>query len=109
MYPKNLVESTLLFYGQNALSSTLLSKLAAKTQCSVVGLSCLRRNDLSGYDIYVTQLSNDILSKDLQLSVDTLNKEMERMIKLRYQRVVFVRGYKRFTEDEGSKSLYNLL
>lgn len=68
------------FYGQNALSSTLLSKLAAKTQCSVVGLSCLRRNDLSGYDIIVTHLSDDILSKDLQLSVDTLNKEMERMI-----------------------------
>ncbi|MFW1749139.1 lipid A biosynthesis acyltransferase, partial [Acinetobacter guillouiae] len=68
------------FYGQKAFSSTVLSKLAAKTQCSVVGLTCVRRPDFSGFDIHITALSQDINSKDLQLSVDTLNKEMERMI-----------------------------
>lgn len=94
------------FYGQNALSSTLLSKLAAKTQCSVVGLSCLRREDLSGYDIIVTQLSDDILSKDLQLSVDTLNKEMERIINVAPQQYLW--GYKRFRKIEGNKNLYEL-
>ena len=82
------------FYGQNALSSTLVSKLAAKTQCSVVGLSCLRRTDLSGFDIQVTALSEDIKSKDLQLSVDTLNKEMERMINVAPEQYLW--GYKRF-------------
>ena len=95
------------FYGQNALSSTLLSKLAAKTQCSVIGLSCLRLDDLSGYVIYVTELSSEILSKDLQLSVDTLNKEMERMIN--YSPEQYLWGYKRFRKIEGSKSLYNML
>ena len=93
-----------LFYNQNALSSTLLSKLAAKTQCSVVGLSCLRRNDLSGYDIVVTQLSDDISSKDLQCSVDTLNKEMERMINVAPEQYLW--GYKRFRKLENDKSLY---
>src|SRR5690606_38052976 len=92
------------FYGQNALSSTLLSKLAAKTQCSVVGLSCLRRNDLSGYDIIVTHLSDDILSKDLQLSVDTLNKEMDRMINVATEQYLW--WYKRFRKLENDKSLY---
>ena len=82
------------FYGQNALSSTLVSKLAAKTQCSVVGLSCLRRTDLSGFDIQVTALSEDIKSKDLQLSVDTLNKEIERMINVAPEQYLW--GYKRF-------------
>ncbi|WP_180054114.1 lysophospholipid acyltransferase family protein [Acinetobacter sp. YH12236] len=82
------------FYGQNALSSTLLSKLAAKTQCSVIGLSCLRNDDLNGFDIHVTELSIDILSKDLQLSVDTLNKEMERMINIAPEQYLW--GYKRF-------------
>ena len=48
----------------------------------MIGLSCLRHDDLSGFDIHVTELSSDILSKDLQLSVDTLNKEMERMINI---------------------------
>jgi len=92
------------FYGQNALSSTLLSKLAAKTQCSVVGLSCLRRNDLSGYDIYVTKLSNDILSKDLRLSVDTLNKEMERMINVAPEQYLW--GYKRFRKIIDESNIY---
>ena len=92
------------FYGQNALSSTLLSKLAAKTQCSVVGLSCLRRKDLSGYDIVVTPISDDILSKDLQLSVDTLNKEMERMINVAPEQYLW--GYKRFRRLAGGVNLY---
>ena len=91
-----------LYYNQNALFSILLSKLAAKTQCAVIGLSCLRRDDLSGYDIYVTELSNDILSKDLQLSVDTLNKEMERMINVAPEQYLW--GYKRFRKLENDKN-----
>ena len=93
------------FYNQNALSSTLLSKLAAKTQCSVVGLSCLRREDFSSYDVVVTELSNDISSKDLQLSVDTLNKEMERMINVAPEQYLW--GYKRFRNLKSSHSIYN--
>ncbi|MFV5591173.1 lysophospholipid acyltransferase family protein [Acinetobacter variabilis] len=92
------------FYGQNALSSTLLSKLAAKTQCSVIGLSCLRHDDLNGFDIHVTELSTDIRSKDLQLSIDTLNKEMERMINVAPEQYLW--GYKRFRKLENDKSLY---
>jgi KDO2-lipid IV(A) lauroyltransferase len=40
--PKSLAVF-ILFFWQKAFSSTLLSKLAAKTQCSVVGLTCVRR------------------------------------------------------------------
>src|SRR5690606_46899 len=87
-----------------SLSSTLLSKLAAKTQCSVIGLRCLRREDLSGYDIHVTTFSDDILSKDLQLSVDTLNKEMERIINITPEQYLW--GYKRFRNIEGAINLY---
>lgn len=92
------------FFGLNAFSSTLLSKLAAKTQCSVVGLTCIRRPDLSGFDLYFTELSQDINSKDLQLSVDTLNKEMERMINLAPEQYLW--AYKRFRKLEGGKNLY---
>lgn len=88
------------FFGQNALSSTLLSKLAAKTQCSVIGLSCLRREDLSGFELYVQTLSAEINAKDLQLSVDTLNKEMEHMINAAPEQYLW--GYKRFRKVEGS-------
>lgn len=92
------------FFGQNALSSTLLSKLAAKTQCSVIGLSCLRREDLSGFELHVQTLSAEINAKDLQLSVDTLNKEMERMINVAPEQYLW--GYKRFRKVEGDKNLY---
>ncbi|KAA0601203.1 lysophospholipid acyltransferase family protein, partial [Escherichia coli] len=92
------------FFGQNALSSTLLSKLAAKTQCSVVGLSCLRREDLSGFEVHVQTLSAEINTKDLQLSVDTLNKEMERMINVAPEQYLW--GYKRFRKVEGNQNPY---
>ena len=90
------------FFGQNALSSTLLSKLAAKTQCSVIGLSCLRREDLSGFELHVQTLSAEINAKDLQLSVDTLNKEMERMIHVAPEQYLW--SYKRFRNLEGTPS-----
>jgi KDO2-lipid IV(A) lauroyltransferase len=54
----------------------------------------------------VTKLSNDIVSKDLQLSVDTLNKEMERIINVAPQQYLW--GYKRFRKIEGNKNLYEL-
>ena len=92
------------FFGQNALSSTLLSKLAAKTQCSVVGLTCIRRSDLSGFNVHVIELSQDILSKDLQISVDTLNKEIEHMINVAPEQYLW--GYKRFRKLEGGRNLY---
>ncbi|MDM1292363.1 lysophospholipid acyltransferase family protein [Acinetobacter indicus] len=92
------------FFGQNVLSSTLLSKLAAKTQCSVIGLSCLRREDLSGFELYVQTLSAEINAKDLQLSVDTLNKEMERMINVAPEQYLW--GYKRFRKVKNKRRLY---
>ncbi|WP_168382655.1 lysophospholipid acyltransferase family protein [Acinetobacter indicus] len=95
------------FFGQNALSSTLLSKLAAKTQCSVIGLSCLRREDLSGFELYVQTLSAEINAKDLQLSVDTLNKEMERIINVAPEQYLW--GYKRFRKVKGGGNYYKTL
>lgn len=92
------------FFGQNTLSSTLLSKLAAKTQCSVIGLSCLRREDLSGFELHVQTLSAEINAKDLQLSVDTLNKEMERMINVAPEQYLW--GYKRFRKIKENINFY---
>lgn len=95
-----------MFYGQNALSSTLVSKLASKTQSTVLGLSCLRREDLSGFDIFVTPLSIDILSKDIQVSVDALNQGMERMIDQAPQQYLWT--YKRFRKIANDLNLYKM-
>ncbi len=92
------------FYGQNALSSTLASKLASKTQCAVIGLSCRRTDQLDGFEIFVNQLSQDILSKDIQVSVDSLNKEMEQMIDAAPEQYLWT--YKRFRRMKNEVNYY---
>lgn len=93
-----------MFYGQNALSSTLVSKLASKTQCAVLGLTCLRLEDSERFEIYVSELSDHISSKDLQLSVDTLNKELEQIINTAPAQYIW--GYKRFRKLIDNKNAY---
>ena len=70
----------------------------------MIGLSCLRREDLSGFELHVQTLSAEINAKDLQLSVDTLNKEMERMINVAPEQYLW--GYKRFRKLENKKEIY---
>lgn len=91
------------FFGQNTLSTTLVSKLASKIQCNVIGVSCIR-DENSGFNIHCMPLSNHILSKDLQTSVDSLNQNLEEMINIAPEQYVW--SYKRFRKVEGNKNIY---
>lgn len=91
------------FFGQKTLSTTLVSKLASKTQCNIMGLSCIR-DETSGFNVYCSPLSDQILSKDLQTSVDSLNQNLESMINVAPEQYVW--SYKRFRNVEGNKNLY---
>jgi KDO2-lipid IV(A) lauroyltransferase len=82
------------FFGHQVLTSTLVSKLAQKTKCRVIGLSCLRNSSRDGFEIVCENLSTEILSSDLQHSVDSLNSEIERMISRAPEQYVW--AYKRF-------------
>ena len=68
--------------------------MAAKTQCNVIGLSCIRNTDAAGFDVYCTELSQDILSTDLQLSVDSLNLAMQDIINQAPEQYIW--SYRRF-------------
>lgn len=93
------------FYGQHALSSTFVSKLASKTQCNVLGLSCIRnKQQPQKYSVHCQILANEILSKDLQLSVDTLNTEIERMINQAPEQYIW--SYKRFRRLSNQCNIY---
>lgn len=92
------------FFQQNTLSATLVSKMAAKTQCNVIGLSCIRNPELSSFDVYCTELSQTILSKDLQQSVDSLNLAMQEMIQLAPEQYIW--SYKRFRNCYGNVNVY---
>ena len=92
------------FFGQKTLSTTLVSKLASKTQCNVIGLSCIR-DEVSGFNVHCSRLSDDILSKDLQTSVDSLNQDLEAMINIAPEQYLW--SYKRFRKVEGQENIYN--
>lgn len=70
------------FFGIETLSSTLAPKLASKTKCALVGLSCLR-NDNNGFDIYCTKLDDpDLYARDMNVATKALNNAMEQMIRV---------------------------
>lgn len=92
------------FFGHSVLTTTLVSKLAQKTQCSVLGLSCIRRPDLSGFDIVCELLDHRILDQDLQVSVKTMNTEIERMIARAPEQYMW--GYKRFKQMQNLSNVY---
>ena len=70
------------FFGIETFSSTLAPKLASKTKCALVGLSCLR-NDNNGFDIYCTKLDDpDLYARDMNVATKALNDAMEQMIRV---------------------------
>lgn len=83
------------FFGIETLTSTLASKLASKTKCALVGLSCIRRDDGQGFDIYCYQLDNPALyDRNASISTHALNQAMEQMIKENFSHYMW--GYRRF-------------
>ncbi len=93
------------YFGQMTLCSTLVSKLANKTGCNVVGLSCIRQKDNSSFHVHCYPLSKDILSKDIDLSVHALNHDLEMMINTAPEQYLW--GYKRFRVILDRENIYN--
>lgn len=93
------------FFGQNTLSITLVSKLAAKTQCNVIGVSCIRNSDLKSFNVHCEKLSDDILSRDLQHSVDHLNIAIQEIINQAPEQYIW--SYKRFRHCLGDINMYH--
>ncbi|MDN5566544.1 MAG: lysophospholipid acyltransferase family protein [Psychrobacter sp.] len=83
------------FFGIETLTSTLASKLASKTKCALVGLSCIRRSDGRGFDIHCYRLDNpDLYDRNANVSTYALNQAMEGIIKPHYSHYMW--GYRRF-------------
>jgi KDO2-lipid IV(A) lauroyltransferase len=83
------------FFGIETLTSTLASKLASKTKCALVGLSCIRRNDGRGFDIYCYKLNDSALyDRNAETATHALNQAMEHMITENFSHYMW--GYRRF-------------
>ena len=83
------------FFGIETLTSTLASKLASKTKCALVGLSCIRRDDGRGFDIYCYKLDDLALyDRNAETAAYALNLAMQRMIEDNCSHYMW--GYRRF-------------
>ena len=94
------------FFGIPCLTSTLASKMAQKTQCRLVGLSCFRREDGEGFEVYCDNLNYpELYDRDIEVATTALNKAVEQMIN-RFP-TEYMWGYKRFRGDKIAGNHYN--
>lgn len=95
------------WFGIEVLSSTLVSKLASKTKCALVGLSCIRRDDGQGFDIHCYELNdNNLYDKDMHVATTALNQQMEALIAVHPEHYMW--GYRRFKTIYNIKNAYKL-
>ncbi len=95
------------FFGIKTMTSTLAPKLASKTKCALVGLSCIRRKDGKGFDIYCYDLSKDTLyDKDIAIATTALNKAMEAMITPLSEHYMW--AYRRFKYVPNIDNIYKI-
>lgn len=92
------------FFGQEVLCTTLVSKLAQKTQCNILGLSCIR-NQHHAFDIHCHELNSEIITGSLQRSVDCLNLDMQYMINQAPAQYIW--SYKRFRHMPNQPNIYS--
>lgn len=98
------------FFGIQAYSMTLLSRLAQKTNATIIIGYTKRLPEGKGYEIYFEALpdnsSQQIETDPLLRSVTTLNLGLEKSIRKIPEQYQW--GYKRFrTRPEGEKEIYN--
>lgn len=93
------------FFGVQALTDNLVSRLLQKTHARVVCAYVRRREDESGFDVVFREPVEDIYSNDLVTSAAALNKTVEACVEdapAQYQW-----EYKRFKErPSGERKLY---
>lgn len=94
------------FFGHEVLTTTLVSKLAQKTKCSVITLSCVRNEENNGFTVVCESMPATIQDQDLETSVTALNQSIETMIRRAPEQYVW--GYRRFKKTENFTGVYRL-
>lgn len=94
------------FFGIPTLTGTLAPKLIQKTNCAVVGLSCIKRRD-DGFDIFCYEFDDTRLYDDDIITATTaLNDSMQTMIHEHFSHYMW--GYRRFKTTPFGENPYLL-
>ena len=79
--------------------------MAQQTQCRLVGLSCFRREDGEGFEVYCDDLNDpELYDRDIEVATTALNKAVEQMIN-RFP-AEYMWGYKRFKGNPNFENYY---
>lgn len=95
------------FFNIPTLSSTLAPKLASKTQCALVGLACIRREDGQGFDVHCYDLNDPkLFDTDIEMATLALNQAMQSIINDFTDHYMW--SYKRFKFVPNVDEIYTL-
>lgn len=93
------------FFGIPTLTGTLTPKLAQKTGCTLVGLSCIWQGD--GFHVYCHEMGDpNLYNKDIDIATSALNQAMSNMINSHFTHYTW--GYRRFKYTPIAENLYLL-
>lgn len=93
------------FMGVESNTVKLVSRLIEKTDCLVLSLVAMRREDGTGFDMIFRKADPEIYSSDLITSVTAMNRSVEECV--RYQPEQYQWEYKRFKDArKGSRHTY---
>ena len=93
------------FFGEPALTMTLVSKLVQKTQAKVFCGFAKRLDGAKGYKVIVEEAMSDIYSEDINKSINALNKTIERTVLIAVEQYSW--EYKRFRKRPDGSPFYD--
>lgn len=93
------------FFDTPTLTGTLTAKLAHKTNCALVGLSCVHTQH--GFEIFCYELNRpELYHPDATIATTALNQAMEQMIDAHFTHYMW--GYRRFKSTPFGENPYQL-
>lgn len=86
------------FFGISTWTGVLVPRLVERTGCTVIMLSCVRRPDGDGFELYVDRPEEGIYSTDLLTAATAMNRTIETLIRRAPEHYFW--SYKRFKKNE---------
>jgi Kdo2-lipid IVA lauroyltransferase/acyltransferase len=96
------------FFGINTLTSTLAPKLAQKTKCRLISMTCVRSQNNTRYNIYINDAGlqyPELYDPDMYISTTAMNKVVEDLVNQFPEHYMW--GYKRFRGSKETIDFYN--
>jgi len=95
------------FFGIPTMTGTLATKLASKTNCALVGLTCIKSPHQSGFEIFCYDLKDkDLYNKNDIIATTALNHAMQTMIEKHFEHYMW--SYRRFKTTPFGENPYLL-